>query len=93
MLEGTSKLVKLEDVDPEIFEQLHYWLYYQRLPFPPEELVDGGNDLGLLSKIWNLADRFRIIELMNAAIADLYDILIDPEFNNEHDLIEFIHHA
>lgn len=93
MLEGETKRAEPEDVDPTVFERLHYWIYYQTLPLEAEREPVTGNQHVLLSNLFNLADRFLMTGLMNEAISKLYDLLIDLDLISFGHFVELVHHA
>jgi hypothetical protein len=77
MIEGQTRSMILEDVDPFLFGLIYNWLYTQKL------VDEHGEKLKLIeyTKIWSLARRFLLTELEGDALEciELVDSHVDIE--------------
>ncbi|CZT03859.1 uncharacterized protein RAG0_10495 [Rhynchosporium agropyri] len=78
LAEGTSGIMKLEDVTTEAFGLITHWLYFQKFPDTPHDDLVSEGQLETLAKVWTAAERFQIPALQNHASGIICELLVTP---------------
>lgn len=66
-MEATDKRIELHDVDPEVFDNFHAWLYMRKLISDGEEPLSWRH----LVYLWIFGDRFQVPMLQNCVMDEL----------------------